>query len=120
MKSPKIMKNPWLNISLSDTVADCDKSVINSLTTAVKSKIVLDTLPEPYHGDPEAKVYLLNGNPGHSEKDLTLWAAATRFRRRQCCQTVRMLSPTFMRKRFVRSCGISTRSSFGCVIQKQL
>lgn len=71
MKSPKIMKNPWLNISLSDTVADCDKSVINSLTTAVKSKIVLDTLPEPYHGDPEAKVYLLNGNPGHSEKDLT-------------------------------------------------
>lgn len=54
------MKNPWLNISLSDTVADCDKSVINSLTTAVKSKIVLDTLPEPYHGDPEAKVYLLN------------------------------------------------------------
>ena len=71
MKSPKIMKNPWLNISLSDTVADCDKPVINSLTTAVKSKIVLDTLPEPYHGDPEAKVYLLNGNPGHSEKDLT-------------------------------------------------
>ena len=71
MKSPKIMKNPWLNISLSDTVANCDKSVINSLTTAVKSKIVLDTLPEPYHGDPEAKVYLLNGNPGHSEKDLT-------------------------------------------------
>ena len=65
------MKNPWLNISLSDTVADCDKSVINSLTTAVKSKIVLDALPEPYHGDPEAKVYLLNGNPGHSEKDLT-------------------------------------------------
>ena len=48
----KIMKNPWLNISLSDTVADCDKPVINSLTTAVKSKIVLDTLPEPYHGDP--------------------------------------------------------------------
>ena len=46
------MKNPWLNISLSDTVADCDKPVINSLTTAVKSKIVLDTLPEPYHGDP--------------------------------------------------------------------
>ena len=63
--------NPWLNISLSDTVADCDKSVINSLTTAVKSKIVLDTLPEPYHGNPDAKVYLLNGNPGHSEKDLT-------------------------------------------------
>ncbi len=67
----KIIMNPWLNISLSDTVADCDKPVINSLTTAVKSKIVLDTLPEPYHGDPEAKVYLLNGNPGHSEKDLT-------------------------------------------------
>ena len=31
--------NPWLNISLSDTVADCDKPKINSLTTAVKSKI---------------------------------------------------------------------------------
>lgn len=74
------MKNPWLNISLSDTVADCDKPKINSLTTAVKSKIVLDTLPEPYHGDPEAKVYLLNGNPGHSEKGVSRNLVGINFR----------------------------------------
>ena len=65
------MINPWLNISLSDTVADCDKPVINGLSASVKSKLVLNTLPEPFHGNPGAPVYLLNGNPGHSAKDLT-------------------------------------------------
>ena len=37
MKSPKIMKNPWLNISLSDTVADCDKSVIPRFNNEVQN-----------------------------------------------------------------------------------
>ena len=64
------MKNPWLNISISDTIADCDKSFLNNLPKRVLDKFEFRTLPEPFHGDPDANVYILHGNPLSGENDL--------------------------------------------------
>ena len=64
------INNPWKNISIHDTIAECDKPVINALPADVKDKIEFRTLPEPYHGNPEASVYLLNGNPMAGDNDL--------------------------------------------------
>ena len=62
--------NPWLSLTSSvPYVASCDYSKINSLTSREKGKIYLDLYPEPYIGDPDADVYLLNGNPGYSDMD---------------------------------------------------
>ena len=62
--------NPWVNITINDTIADCDKPVINALPAKVQSLIEKRTLPEPYHGDPDASVYILNGNPLAGETDI--------------------------------------------------
>jgi len=64
------MINPWLNISLCDTVAECDKRVIHSLCDADRDKLMLDGLPEPYHGNPESKVYILEGFPSADANNL--------------------------------------------------
>lgn len=64
------MNNPWLNISINDTIADCDKALINSLPKRVLAKFEFRTLPEPFHGNPEANVYILNGNPAANAIDL--------------------------------------------------
>ncbi len=64
------MNNPWLNISINDTIADCDKALINSLPQRVLAKFEFRTLPEPFHGDPEANVYILHGNPLSGSRDL--------------------------------------------------
>lgn len=62
--------NPWMNISIKDTIADCDKPIINSLPESIRSLIEDRTLPEPYHGDKDASVYILCGNPLAGEEDL--------------------------------------------------
>jgi hypothetical protein len=62
--------NPWTNITIKDTIADCDKPLINSLPERIQSRIEKRTLPEPYHGNPDASVYLLNGNPLANAHDL--------------------------------------------------
>lgn len=63
--------NPWNGIRLSDlTVANCDKSIITALPTDVLSEIEVRTLPEPYHGNHDANVYLLGGNPMAGDDDL--------------------------------------------------
>ena len=62
--------NPWSNITIHDTIADCDKPLINSLPSRIQSRIDKRTLPEPYHGNPDASVYILNGNPLANELDL--------------------------------------------------
>lgn len=62
--------NPWSNITIHDTIADCDKPLINSLPSRIQSRIERRTLPEPYHGNPDASVYLLSGNPLANELDL--------------------------------------------------
>lgn len=62
--------NPWKDISINDTIAGCDKAVINALAPSVRALIEERTLPEPYHGNPRASVYLLSGNPLAGEDDL--------------------------------------------------
>ena len=64
------MTNPWLNLSIRDTIADCDKAFLNSLPKRVRDKFEFRTLPEPFHGDPDANVYILHGNPLSGENDL--------------------------------------------------
>ena len=64
------ISNPWTNITIKDTIADCDKPLINSLPSRIQSRIEKRTLPEPYHGNPDASVYFLNGNPLANELDL--------------------------------------------------
>ena len=63
--------NPWTSVNFSQTIAPVDVSTIYSLSPRALSKIELRTLPEPFHGDPDANVYLLNGNPGLNPLDLT-------------------------------------------------
>ena len=60
--------NPWLNISWKDTIADCDKGIIYPLYCAKKG-IDIFKLPEPFAGNVEANVYLLNENPGNTHNN---------------------------------------------------
>lgn len=51
-------------------MADCDKEMIyNGLPSSIREALELGTLPEPFHGDPSANVYLLCGNPRNSDED---------------------------------------------------
>ena len=88
MNRHKIMNNnPWLNISWSNTIADCDRgcpvlrerykfgsvdyvNYINRNDAVNKKPVGLsfsDCLPEPFYGDVESNVYLLNMNPGEPD-----------------------------------------------------
>ena len=64
------MKNPWLNISIKDTQANCDKDFLQKLPAKIYSRFEFRTLPEPFHGNPNANVYILNGNPAANDVDL--------------------------------------------------
>lgn len=65
------LSNPWSGIRLSDlTVANCDKGIITALPQGVIDGIELRTMPEPFHGNPDANVYLLGGNPLAGDDDL--------------------------------------------------
>ena len=62
--------NPWLSLSFSDPIiAPCDQKVIQTLAQSDRDNLYLDLFPEPFIGDPDADVYLLNGNPGFSDLD---------------------------------------------------
>lgn len=62
--------NPWLNLTIGNPfVASCDFPVINSRLSRIAGRVHLDLYPEPFMGDPDAEVYLLNGNPGYSDTD---------------------------------------------------
>ena len=68
-------KNPWTKISWRNTIADYDKfCVVPFLIGYGKGtsahQLHNELLPEPFHGDFNAGVYLLNGNPGFSNDDL--------------------------------------------------
>lgn len=72
------MNNPWINISVNDKfkMSDGDKVLLakylsrcQSDTSTNPNKDSLNLWPEPYLGNPEAPVYLLNGNPGYSNMD---------------------------------------------------
>ena len=60
----KAVSNPWTAISWKNTIADCDKSIINPTYCALHGIDALD-LPEPYSGNfNNSNVVLLNLNPG--------------------------------------------------------
>ena len=89
-------KNPWTNISWNNTIADCDKSIVAHLLVGLgkgseKSQIHNEMLPEPFIGDLNANVYLLNGNPGVTPIDLALTndAAYEKFIQDTLCQRSR-------------------------------
>ena len=70
-------KNPWTNICWYKTIADCDKPIIARYLVGIgkgkqSTQIHNEMLPEPFIGDLDASVYLLNGNPGVTPVDLSL------------------------------------------------
>jgi hypothetical protein len=71
------MKNPWEEIAQKSTsgsfVLESDKAIIDAFNNASNRldnhKIHLELLPEPFLGNPNAGVVLLNLNPGFNNKD---------------------------------------------------
>ena len=67
--------NPWLKLdtSANSYLLDEDREAIaryNFLSRDPKKRVILDSIPEPFIGNPDsAKVVLLGLNPGHSEND---------------------------------------------------
>lgn len=67
------MKNPWLNISWENPIADEDRKRIEERYGSVGAFEIKynnadlrlrEALPEPYSGNKDSKVYCLNMNPG--------------------------------------------------------
>jgi len=63
-------QNPWEKMKKSpdangEYILDIDRAHIDKL----RNKLNLKLFPEPFIGDPEAPVYLLNLNPGFNESD---------------------------------------------------
>lgn len=65
-RKPSTVSNPWLGISWSDPVASIDKVDLAKLPFI--GKLQLNTLPEPFTGDPNSQVYCLNLNPGGKDE----------------------------------------------------
>jgi hypothetical protein len=66
------MRNPWIDLpETAPFVLACDKQAIFDFNHTAKPehKIHLELLPEPYAGNPEAKIVLLNLNPGFYERN---------------------------------------------------
>ncbi len=51
-------------------IANCDVAAFNNMPVELKKSLKLELFPEPFIGNPDAKIYLLNGNPGFHEKDI--------------------------------------------------
>lgn len=70
-----LMNNPWLELAPSEDsyVLNMDRKAIDLYNNSLRdpdAKILLDSIPEPFIGNPKsARVVLLNLNPGHSQKD---------------------------------------------------
>jgi hypothetical protein len=86
------MLNPWLDLPASAPyVLPCDRESLEKLIEKIKAKAVadhainLDSLPEPFIGNPDsAKVILLSLNPGDSPDDKTAHAHSA-FRQALLC-----------------------------------
>ncbi|MCQ2222679.1 MAG: hypothetical protein MJZ35_02700 [Bacteroidaceae bacterium] len=65
------MKNPWINNSwpCNEMVAACDKDIIEKFNQKYPNELKLNLWPEVFMGNPDAPVYLLNGNPGYNKED---------------------------------------------------
>ena len=70
------MENPWKNLELNSEgpyISSGDEASIEKLQTRLggkeEYKLHLELLPEPFIGDPNAPIYLLNLNPGYKEEN---------------------------------------------------
>ncbi len=66
------MQNPWLNLPEKPLfVLACDEQIILDFNYKLNARyhLHLEILPEPYTGNPEAKIILLNLNPGFYESN---------------------------------------------------
>ncbi len=74
--------NEWLNLPhVAPFVPPCELSIIQRHNEEISNslnELQLDVLPEPYIGNPNAPIYLLNLNPGFSSRDLE-WHSRTDF-----------------------------------------
>lgn len=72
------MLNPWVDLpGQAPYVLQSDAATIGRYNTLHDDdkKIIVDSLPEPFIGNPKsAKVVLLSLNPGHSEEDAKAYA----------------------------------------------
>jgi len=78
-----VLVNPWLDLSDDPPwVLPVDRAAIErfNVTAASATKICLDALPEPFIGDPDAPVVLLNLNPGLDPEDPFVHTDSTRRR----------------------------------------
>mgnify|MGYP005862447387 FL=1 len=69
------MNNPWKNLTDKEPyVLEEDKKFIDKFNSKAKEdhKIDLDLLPEPFFGNEDADIVLLNLNPGIDKKDKEL------------------------------------------------
>lgn len=70
----KQLENPWLKLSQKgpEYLLEADKAVIDKINTKRKKKnrIHLELLPEPFLGNPNANIVLLNLNPGFNKRDI--------------------------------------------------
>jgi hypothetical protein len=66
------VQNPWLDLpETKDFVLPRDEKSIQAFNDQAKQEheIHLELLPEPYLGNPQANIVLLNANPGFSKND---------------------------------------------------
>lgn len=79
------MKNPWPGLPTgAPYVLAEDRSIIERFNAryADNPKFTIQTqlLPEPFIGDPDARVYLLNLNPGYDPEEDDAWHANVDYR----------------------------------------
>ena len=71
------MQNPWLDLPLQQPyVLPQERDIITAFNASASDKYQFhcELPPEPYLGNPEAEIVLLNLNPGFSEHDAAFYA----------------------------------------------
>jgi hypothetical protein len=79
--------NPWTYLPTAEPfVLESDRQAVSEFNTKARDefKLRLELLPEPYWGNPNAKVVLLNLNPGFSDDDVRLHRTNAEFV--ECCR----------------------------------
>lgn len=77
------IENPWKGIKESDLYTKDDRNnieVFNSKLGRHPKYIDLDLLPEPYMGNPKAKIILLFANPGYGSNETKEYDEIPRFK----------------------------------------
>lgn len=82
------MQNPWINMPISEPyVLAEDEQIILAYNQSLEEKysenheIHLEVFPEPYAGNPQASVILLNLNPGYYPRSKVFGQGTADFRR---------------------------------------